>query len=163
MRHYQVISSVFRLIPVYSRSPCSFQYFFFSKMIALLSGCSIYRVTVPLEINGETMEFDFHLRVSGGLNWHPYLDEECKARLSASFSNLDPLVYQRFLLPIMEVSVIPIRSCIRCCYIWILALFRLSSRQVPTNIVGSVSAWEFRCPTLGVFICSLWTYLESAR
>ena len=72
-------------------------------MLALLSGCSIYRVKIPLEINGENMEFDLHLRVSGGLNWHPYLDFECKERLSASFTALDPLIYQQFLLPIMEV------------------------------------------------------------
>ena len=73
-------------------------------MLSLLSGCTVYRVKVPLEILGRAMEFDLHLRTSGGLDWAPYVDADCKARLGQVFSTIDPLVYKQFLLPIMEVT-----------------------------------------------------------
>ena len=59
---------------------------------------------MPLEIDGKLVDFDLHLRISGGINWEPYLDSAFRGQLGSFFSTLDPVIYKRFLFVIMEVS-----------------------------------------------------------
>ena len=73
-------------------------------MLTLLSGSSIYRVSVTLEINGHPVTVDFHLRTSGGVDWSPYITPEHNAMLGQYFSTLDRVVYEKFLFLILEVS-----------------------------------------------------------
>ena len=72
-------------------------------MLTLLSGSSVYRLLVTLEINGVPVTVDFHLRVSGGLNWSPYLTPVHHDVLGHYFSTVDRVIYEKFLLSILEV------------------------------------------------------------
>ena len=74
-------------------------------MLNLLSGCTFFRIKVPLEIDGKLVDFDLHLRISGGINWEPYLDSTFRGQLGSFFSTLDPVIYKRFLFVIMEVNM----------------------------------------------------------
>ena len=78
---------------------------FFSRMLTLLSGSSIYRLLVTLEINGVPVTVDLHLRVSGGLNWSPYLTPAHHDVLGHHFSTVDRVVYEKFLFSILEVMI----------------------------------------------------------
>ena len=82
-----------------------------SRMLTLLSGSSIYRVSVTLEINGHPVSVDFHLRTSGGVDWSPYITPEHNAVLGQYFSTLDRVVYEKFLLLILEVKDFHILTC----------------------------------------------------
>ena len=75
-------------------------------MLTLLSGSSIYRLSVTIEVNGVPVSVDFHLRTSGGVDWSPYLTPDHNAMLGHYFSTLDRAIYEKFLLLILEVWLI---------------------------------------------------------
>ena len=72
-------------------------------MLILLSGSSVFRLSVNVEINGTPLIVDFHLRISGGVDWSPYITPNQKELLGAYFCSLDRSVYEKFLLVILEV------------------------------------------------------------
>ena len=72
-------------------------------MLTLLSGSSIFRLTVTVEINGTPVTVDFHLRMSGGVDWAPYVTPAYNEVLGHYFSTVDRAVYEKFLLVILEV------------------------------------------------------------
>ena len=72
-------------------------------MLSLLSGSTVYRVSVTVEINGVPVTADLHLRISGGNDWTPYVTPELKESLGVYFSSVDATVYHKFLLVILEV------------------------------------------------------------
>ena len=74
-------------------------------MLTLLSGSSIFRLTLTVEINGVPVKVDFHLRLSGGVNWTPYVTPAYNEVLGQFFSTVDQVVYEKFLLSILEVCV----------------------------------------------------------
>ena len=72
-------------------------------MLTLLSGSSIFRVSVTVEVDGVPISVDLHLRTSGGVDWSPYLTPAHHVFLGQYFSTLDHSVYEKFLLLILEV------------------------------------------------------------
>ena len=91
-------------------------------MLTLLSGSSIYRVSVTIEINGVPITVDFHLRTSGGVDWSPYLTPAHNAMLGHYFSTLDKVVYEKFLLLVLEVSFQRYSRCFSCLYFSVITL-----------------------------------------
>ena len=73
-------------------------------MLTLLSGSSIFRLPLTIEINGVPVTVDFHLRTSGGVDWSPYLTPMHNEGLGQYFSTLDHVIYEKFLLLVLEVS-----------------------------------------------------------
>lgn len=90
----------------------------FSRMLTLLSGSSIYRLLVTLEINGTPVTVDFHLRISGGLNWSPYLTPVHHDALGHYFSTVDRVIYEKFLLSILEVFLIMAVTYLSCVFMF---------------------------------------------
>lgn len=75
-------------------------------MLTLLSGSSIFRLSVTVEVHGKPITVDFHLRMSGGVDWTPYVTPAYNEVLGHYFSTVDRAVYEKFLLVILEVSYV---------------------------------------------------------
>ena len=107
-------------------------------MLTLLSGSSIYRISVTVEVHGQPVTVDFHLRTSGGVDWSPYLTPEHNAMLGQYFSTLDRVVYEKFLFLILEVRwilkmIFVMRSIFRDFLFPFSALLRLCCRSNCTH------------------------------
>ena len=90
-----------------------------SRMLQMLSGPTLHRltVTVPSTIVGAggSIDVDTHVRMSGGQDYSPYVDQPFLERFGAYLANLELSVYQEFadaLLKVTFVLVLVYFSCV---------------------------------------------------
>ena len=83
--------------------------FFFSRMLQMLSGPTLYRISVPVSSTivgtGGTIDVDTHVRLAGGQDLRPYVDTVFMERFSSDLASLDRSVYQEFADSLIQVSV----------------------------------------------------------
>ena len=84
-------------------------------MLQMLSGPTLHRltVTVPSTIvgTGGSIDVDTHVRMSGGQDYSPYVDQSFLERFGTYLASLDPPVYQEFADALLKV--IYFRVCVQ--------------------------------------------------
>ena len=78
-------------------------------MLQMLSGPTLHRltVTVPSTIvgTGGSIDVDTHVRLSGGQDYTPYIDQPFLEQFGAYLASLEPSVYQEFADALLKVQL----------------------------------------------------------
>ena len=86
----------------------------------MLSGPTLHRltVTVPSTIvgTGGSIDVDTHVRMSGGQDYSPYVDQSFLERFGTYLASLDPPVYQEFAEALLEVCSFSLVDWFSCIY-----------------------------------------------
>ena len=78
-----------------------------SRMLQMLSGPTLYRLSVPVTSSfpghGGVVDVDTHVRLAGGQDLRPYVDTPYMERFSSDLASLEHSIYQEFADALIQV------------------------------------------------------------
>ena len=87
-----------------------------SRMLQMLSGPTLHRLSVTVACDvpgtGGSVDVDTHVRLSGGQDLRPYVDQPFAERFGSYLASLDHDVYQEFADALLKVLFITSRGVI---------------------------------------------------